>query len=310
MRNFKNIIFVLIVIVFLLQMFVMKQDAKKQEISQKPLVAVSTFALYDISKHIAQDNVNVFMILPFGVSPHSFEPTPKLMIKINKSDLVIYSGAGLEPWIKGFDFKNKVINMSEHVDLKESNLKKHYHHHEGDLQKNINPHYWLDMQNMIKATNVITDELIKISPINKDLYNKNRNSYVKMLNKLDADYKSKLSMCKLDTIIVNHNAYSYLAQRYDFHTIALTELSPEAEPSATKMIELIKQVKKHNVSTVFFESFASDKAIKNIASEAKVSVEVFQPLGNITADETKQNLSFEDIMRINLEKLSKAMKCK
>jgi zinc transport system substrate-binding protein len=90
---------------------------------------------------------------------------------------------------------------------------------------------------------------------------------------------------------------------------ALSGLSPEAEPSAKNMVKLIEHVKEHNISTIFFESFVSDRAIKSIAKEANTKVDVLQPLGNITADEAKQNLSFEDIMRQNLTKISKALHC-
>ena len=86
--------------------------------------------------------------------------------------------------------------------------------------------------------------------------------------------------------------------------------APEAEPSAKTMIELIKHIKEHKVGTVFFESFASDRAIKSIAKEAKVKVDMLQPLGNITADEAKANLSYEDIMRQNLQKIAQALECK
>ena len=50
--------------------------------------------------------------------------------------------------------------------------------------------------------------------------------------------------------------------------------------------------------------------MKSIALEAKVSADVLQPLGNITAEEANKNLSYEDIMLINLDKLSKALECK
>ena len=328
-KNFKNIIFLAIVVLFVLQMIVMKKEGsinQEKESAKKPLIGLSTFSLYSITKSIAKDTMDIYMILPFGVDAHSFEPTPKLMAKISKSDLVIYSGAGLEPWTHGFDFKNRVINMSKYVYLRELKAGEHHHHHHDDANKkhnehyeihsdakkshtNIDPHYWLDISNMIKATNVITAQLIKIAPQNTKIYNKNRDALKASLNKLDADFRDRLSECKIDTIVVNHNAYSYLADKYGFKVEALGGLSPEAEPSAKKMIELIEHVKEHNVSTIFFESFVSDKAIKSIAKEAKVGVEVFQPLGNITADEAKQNLSFEDIMRQNLEKLAKAMKC-
>lgn len=283
-----------------------------KELSKKATVAVSTFSLYDISKNIAADTAEIFMILPFGVDAHSYEPTPKEVIKISKSDLVVYNGASLEPWIDGFEFKNKTINMSLHVKLRElgedENHHNHHHHH-GHNDSSADPHYWLNPENMIIATQIIAKELINLLPQNKDIYVKNRDNYIDMLKSLDEKYKKSLSTCKLDTIIVNHNAFSYLAERYGFHVEALSGVSPEAEPSAKNMMRLIQHVKEHKVSTLFFESFVSDKAIKSIASEAKVACDVLQPLGNITADEAKQKLSYEDIMKINLEKISKALEC-
>lgn len=314
MRDFKKIIFVLVVIVIALQLFVMQKDEKKDSSTQLPLIALSTFSLYDIAKNISQDTLNVFMILPVGVDAHSFEPTPKLMADISKSDLVVYSGVGLEPWIEGFDFKSKVIDMSKHVNLRALGAEHHYEEDSGHEEHShhnsaFDPHYWLDIDNMIKATNIITAEFIKISPENKELYIKNSEKYISMLQALDSDYKKTLSTCQKETIIVNHNAFSYISQRYGFSVEALSGFSPEAEPSAKNMARLIEHVREHNLSVVFFESFVSDRAIKSIAVEAKVIADVLQPLGNITADEQKQNLGFEDIMRTNLVKLSKALEC-
>jgi zinc transport system substrate-binding protein len=76
------------------------------------------------------------------------------------------------------------------------------------------------------------------------------------------------------------------------------------------MIKLINFIKGHKVKVVFFEKFANEKTIKAIAKEANVTADVLQPLGNITADEAKQNLTYEDIMRINLQKISTALECK
>ncbi len=281
------------------------------ESNQKPTIAASTFSLYDIAKNIAANSAEVFMIMPFGVDAHSYEPSPKQMAKISKSSLVLYSGAGLEPWIEGFEFKNRALDISTFVKLRELSHDGHDHdhgHHHGD--HGVDPHYWQDPQNMILAAEQITKELITLFPQNRDIYTKNRDAYVAMLQNLDASYKSKLKECKLDTIIVNHDAFSYLAQRYGFHAEALSGLSPEAEPSAKDMIKLIKFIKEHRVKVVFFEKFANEKAIKAIAKEANVTSDVLQPLGNITADEAKQNLTYEDIMRINLQKISTALECK
>ena len=311
MRDFRKIIFLLIVALFLFQMYVSKQDEKAK--IEKPMVAVSTFSLYDITKHISADTLEIVNIIPFGVDPHSYEPTPKSMADISKSKLVLYSGAGLEPWTEGFEFKNRVIDISKYVRLRELNADEHEQHDFHDEQcahNKIDPHYWLDFSNMITATNLVTKELIRVSPEDELLYLTNRDKYLEMLHKLDADYQKALTGCSLDTIIVNHNAVGYLSHRYGFHVESLSGFSPEAEPSAKNMARLISHVKEHSINTVFFETFVSDRAIKNIANEAKVSVDVLQPLGNITADEAEAKLTYESMMYINLDKISKALMCR
>ena len=315
MKDFRNIIFVLIVIMFSLQMFLMESDKKSEESKEasKPIVAVSTFSIYDITKHIAGESVEIVNILPFGVDAHSFEPTPKLMVALAKSKLVIYSGAGLEPWTQGFEFVSRVVDMSTRVKLRElqsDEFDRHDHHDHQCAHSKIDPHYWLDINNMILATNVITLELIKILPQNRELYAKNAQKYMNMLETLDAEYKKNLSSCRIDTIITNHNAFSYLSKRYGFHVEALSGFSPDTQPSAKDITRLMKHIEKEGVSTIFFESFVSDRVMKSIANDVSVKVDVLQPLGNITADEANANKTYEDIMRVNLNKLSKALECR
>ena len=286
---------------------------KKQVKQIKPIVGATTFALYDITKHIAGDTVNLVNILPFGVDPHSFEPTPKLMVKIAKSRLVFYSGAGLEPWIANFQFKGKAVNISKYVDLRE--LKSNGDGEQAVTKQNmhtssLDPHYWLDFSNMQKATAVITKELISLMPKNKKLYLQNEQKYIKMLQGLNALYKKTLTSCKNDTVVISHNALGYLANKYNFKVQSLTGLSPEAEPSAQDVNRIFKDIKSEGLDTIFFENFVNDKLIKSIAHDAKIKFELFEPLGTITADEAKAGLTYEDIMKRNLKKLAKALQCR
>lgn len=273
--------------------------------SQKPIVSVSTFAIYDITKHIADSTVELVNILPPGVSAHSFEPTPKLMAKLEKSALVIYSGGGLEPWTDGFHFTHTALKISDYVALREIHHKKGSHHHKG----RFDPHYWLDLENMKKATQVITKNLIKILPKNEKLYRKNEKNYLTMIESLQNDFNASLKECKYDTLVTNHNAFSYLAHNYNFKTAALSGLSPQSMPSAKKITELMHRIQKDKIQTIFFESFANEKVIRSIAHDTKIAVDVLHPLGNITATQLKNNETYEEIMRENLSKISKALQC-
>jgi zinc transport system substrate-binding protein len=312
MKNLK--IIALILVLLLAVLFVVIQNEKKVVRNDKPIVGVTTFALYDIAKHIAGDTVTVVNILPFGVDPHSFEPTPRLMTSIEKSSLVFYSGAGLEPWIHGFKFKHKAVDISKYVKLRkltDSEIEEdHEHEHEAHHHNGIDPHYWLDFDNMKKVAEVITKELIALQPQNKKLYIKNKEKYINMLHQLDAEYKKTLSNCKKDTVLVSHNALGYVANKYGFHVESLTGLSPEAEPSAKAMRRIFQDIHAKGIQTIFYENFVNVKVTKTIAKDANVTVDVFQPLGNITADEAKAKMTYEDIMRQNLKKLSKALVCK
>lgn len=312
MNNIGKILFVLIIVLFIGLFFTM--DKKNRDSKQKQSVTVSTFALYDIVKHIAGDSVELFKILPVGVDAHDFELTPQLMVKISHSDLVIYSGAGLEPWTHGFDFKNSVIDMSAHVDLEktehedddeEDEHHEHEHHHGA-----YDPHYWLSPSNMIRATKVITEALIKLNPTLQKTYIANGNAYISMLKNLDKSFKKKLSTCRQKTVVVNHNAFGYIAQRYGFSVEALTGFSPEAEPSAKDMTRLTQLIEQEQISTIFFESFVSDRVIQSIARDTHLHVDSLQPLANITAAEATAKLNYKDIMSQNIDKIAKALECR
>ncbi|WP_457746772.1 metal ABC transporter solute-binding protein, Zn/Mn family [Sulfurimonas sp.] len=310
MKNLKIILPILWALLVVLYLLI--SNEKSVPHNNKPIIGVTTFALYDIVKHIANNSVEVVNIIPFGVDPHSFEPTPKIMAKIEKSNVVFYSGAGLEPWVNGFNFKNKAIDISKYVVLRKLDADEFEHHQHHDAQcahNTIDPHYWLDFANMQRAANVITKELIKINPKYSKEYTAAKENYIVMLKKLDALYRRKLSSCKTNTIVVSHNAAGYLAHKYNFKVESLTGLSPEAEPSAKNIERIFREIKKDGVTTIFFENFSNEKVIQSIAKDAAIELDVFQPLGNITKDEAIAGLTYEDIMLRNLEKISKALMC-
>ncbi|QSZ42992.1 zinc ABC transporter substrate-binding protein [Sulfurimonas aquatica] len=310
MKNLKIVALILIALLAILQFFIFNSQ-KETKPSQKS-IAVSTFALYDIAKHIAGESIKIVNIIPFGSNPHSFEPSPKLMGEIEDSSLLFYSGVGLEHWIENMEFKNRALDVSKHVKLRElesDEFEFHEHHDEQCAHGTLDPHYWLDFENMQKATKLITDELINLQPEHKEKYEKNRDKYLNGLKKLDNAFKKDLSLCRLNTIIINHNSISYLAHKYNFETKSLSGLTPEAEPTASDIKRIIKEIDKDGVKTIFFENFVNNSVIKSIAKDENIKIDSLHSLGNITPDEADQNLSYEDIMYTNLEKLSKVLEC-
>ena len=314
MKNIKIIASILVLLFVTLILFVFTNEIDTK--TKKTSIAVSTYSLYDITKFIGGDSLEITSIIPFGVDPHSFELTPRLMAKIEDSNLVLYSGAGLEPWIEGFDFQNRAIDMSKYVNLR--NVSKEEHHHEEHdheehghecFQTGMDPHYWLDFENMKMATKKITEELIVLLPENTTLYENRKDKYIKMLDDLDSSYKKALQGCKRDTIVLSHNSIGYLAQKYNFHTESLSGLSPEDQPTADDVKRVFQEILNDKQESIFFEHFVSNKLILSMAKDTNVSVDILHSLGNITKDEHLAGASYESVMQENLQKISKALSC-
>ncbi|RLA73368.1 MAG: zinc ABC transporter substrate-binding protein [Epsilonproteobacteria bacterium] len=303
----------LLLVLFLLGLvafIAIQTPSKSSSESNKPLIVVSTFALYDVLIHLAREHADVVMLVPFGVDVHTYEPTPQDMARLENSDLFVYSGAGLEPWTATFAHIPNKVDMSHYVDLlifnENDDHEEHAHHHKG-----ADPHYWLDIQNMIKVTDKLEVLLSDIlDPQLSDTIHLNAESYRKGLSVLDQLFQKRLANCARDTIVVSHNAFGYLGKRYGFHIEALTGLSPDAIPSAKAMAQISDLVQARNLNTVFYESFVSDRLIRSIAKETGASVDVLQPLANITAEEAREFQDYKLLMNINLQKLRYALACK
>lgn len=307
MKSVKTIS-ILLVVLFGTFVFIALQS-KPQAVQQngaRPTIALSTFALFDVAKNIAGDSMDCFCILPNGVDVHSFEPTPKIMARVHDAQLIVFNGAGLQPWTHVFEDQRNGLDMSRFIQLKEAVEDDDHHGDEG----NNDPHYWLDTENMIIAANVLKDQFTKILPQNRDLYEQNAEEYIAKLKEIDRIYKAKLSTCKVDTIIVEHNAFSYLADKYGFNVESISGLSPDAQPSAQIMADIINVVKEEKIGTIFFESFASDKVAKAIATDAHVKTDTLQPIENITVDEAKKGVSYNSLMMDNLVKIAQARECR
>lgn len=304
--KFSKLFLGLIVIVGVAFLLSNKEDKE----SQKPYISVSSFALYDVAVNIAGDEIEVFKIISDGSDAHMFEPTPKDLATIELSKLFIYNGAGFEAWADKLssNISSKIIDMSVNVELLES----HHHcdHDEDDDEHhhgNYDPHYWQSIENMITIAGVIERELSQILPEKSEQFRANRDSYIDELRKLENEYKTALSDCKIPYLVTSHNAFGYLGDDYGFSNISVVGLSSDEQPSAKNIADIVELVRDKGIKAIYFEEFIDDGVAATIAKETGAEVDTIHPLGNITKEQS--GMSYIEIMRENLSKLRYAMEC-
>jgi zinc transport system substrate-binding protein len=275
----------------------------------KPIVSVSTFALYEIAHAVAGETFTIRSIVPLGSDAHAFTPNPMEVASMSNSVLFVYNGAGFETWAENLKTAlpktTHVIDMSQHVALIEGKEKDHDHHH-----GTYDPHYWLDIDNMIRMTQTLEAEFSKLSPQSAAVFHKNGSEYIIQLQQLKTDYANGLKECRSRTLISNHDAFGYIAHANNLENISVIGLSSDEQPSAQTIARVIKLVKEHGIKTIFFEELIDDNVAQTIARESGAKAQSLQPLENISEDELKSHKTYLSIMRDNLKKLTEAMECR
>ncbi len=299
---------ILISLFFAASLVVIVISQPSDKVSEKPnYVAVSSFPLYDITRHIVGDKIEIRLLMPFGVDAHSYMPSVKAVQDQLNADLFFYNGLGLEPWIRK-ELKQG-IDMSRVVSLLQVDEEGEKHDEEGHQHETgeMDPHYWLNIGNMILMTRTISEKLVVQYPKYGENFKQNSKAYIDELNALDKEFQMGLKHCSRREIVVNHNAFGYLANAYHFHTHTLRGLSSDEQVSAKKMREITDLIQEEGITTIFFEHFASPKVAEAIATQTGIRTESLQPLANVTEEEADRGYIL--LMGQNLEKLQKAMEC-
>ncbi|HUS26675.1 MAG TPA: zinc ABC transporter substrate-binding protein [Nevskiaceae bacterium] len=285
--------------------FAINRSTTSSTSNDKVSVAASFYPLYDFAKNVGRGQVSAVNITPAGAEPHDYEPSPKTLANAQKSDVFIYNGAHMEPWVDGFlqDYKHTSVKASRGVDLRKAT-------DEEDPNKQVqDPHFWLDPVLAQHIVAIIRDGLIKADPTHKAEYTKNAAVYTAKLAQLDKDFQAGLASCQTRTIITSHDAFSYLAQRYNLQVVSIAGISPDEEPSAQKLAELSKLVEDKHIKYVFFESLVSPRLADTIAAEAGANTLVFDPIEGLSNDNQKQGKNYLSVQRQNLANLRTALAC-
>ena len=267
---------------------------------RKIIVIASFYPLYEFTKNVGGDKVEVSQLIPFGIEPHDWEPTVKDLQKLQQADLVVINGVGFENWIHDFESIESnaiIVDTSNGISIIEEFDEHDDHGSFGD------PHIWLNPVMAQKQVENIAHALIAIDPTNKDYYNNNANSYIEKLNVLDKKITKELSMCEKKDFIAFHEAFTYFADQYGLnqHTI-LESIDPHTEPTSKTLENVIKLAKNLDLDVVFTEEAVDVRTSEVIAKEIGGRVLVLSPIeiGN-------ENTDYIEKMEQNLLHLKEAL---
>ncbi|MBW4600183.1 MAG: metal ABC transporter substrate-binding protein [Calothrix sp. FI2-JRJ7] len=279
----------------------------------KPKIkAVATFLpMYWFTKAVARDVAEVEILIPPGTEVHDYQATPENVKAIATANVLIKNGLGLE------EFLEDTVKNAQNANLKQVDASKgikvlneispvvepvkgkaHDHDHSAE-----NPHVWLDPVLAKQLLTNIRNALIVADPDNKATYEANAAAYIKQLDDLHNQFQQGLQKTPNCTFITFHDAYPYLAQRYNLKQVAVVEV-PEDQLAPSDVQKVVNTVKKYNVKALFNEAGTDNKLLASLSKDLNLTL---REISSLEAGD-KDPQSYFTSMKSNLQNLQSACK--
>lgn len=298
-----------------------------KEAPGEPRVLASFPPIYCFAKNVAGEGPGVLCLIT-STDPHEYQdPTTADILTVRKANVFFVNGLGLDDVVadklrnNAGNARLQVVRLADALPEKlRRKLGEHEghghahgnqaHHHEG----NLDPHAWLGIPQAKIMVEKVRDELKTLDPSRAKQYDDQAANYLARLDKLLADGKAQLAGKHLH-VIAMHDSMGYFADAFGFEVVDTLQPSPNVEPDAKRMQELVKKATEEKVRAVCYEpskSGVSKKAAESLRDTLKgrgltVTLVEFDPLE--TAEPGALNAGwYEERMRSNIANLTGAAK--
>lgn len=271
-------------------------------------IVCTSFPAYDFAREIAGDRAELTLLIKPGSEVHSYEPTPKDMIRIQESDLFICNGGESEQWAKTLITPElNTIHMMDCVDTVEESADGIYNAEDGEPE--LDEHVWTSPLNAIKISEEICNALCKLDTDNAEAYKTNFAAYKAQLMALDREFRQVIKNSGKHTLVfADRFPMRYFALEYGLDCYAaFPGCSSETEPSAKTVAYLIDRVREDKIPAVLYMEFSNQKMADVICEDTGCKKLPFYSAHSVSAEQFEQGVSYLDLMRINLNSLKEAL---
>jgi zinc transport system substrate-binding protein len=272
-------------------------------------VVTTTYPLTFIAERIGGERISVVQMVKPGVEAHDFEPAPSDIVQIKESDVFVYNHPSFEGWSAGLIDRSNISANANTIWLQTVQLGESDKEHRYGDQTVTDPHVWLNPLETIKQSERILSGLVEADPQGSHNYTRNADALKVELLALDKNLAEQLSNCDIASVIVSHEAFGHMAERYGFSQIGLAGLAPDFESSPSRLTHAIKTMSDLGIRHILQEPIATDELSKTLAEETGAEVEMLHPLESLSFKDIKSGETYLSVMKSNGNALSKAMGC-
>jgi zinc transport system substrate-binding protein len=264
-------------------------------------VVASFFPLKEFVVPLVGPDVRVRTLVPLGIEPHDWEPSPGDVRLISEADLVVYVHPDFETYVSSLlasvPEPPPAVVTSNGLDLLTVRR--------GDKEE-VDPHIWLDPVLVQHQVRLIRDALIGVDPAFAEDYRARADAFIAELQALHLEIDAGLKQCEVRTFIASHAAFTYFSQRYNL-TLKAISVDPELAPSPARLEELIDFALANNISVIYTEPLVGGGAAEAIAEAIGGITLPLDPVEGLSAE--GEDPTYLSLMRDNLANLRAGLRC-
>jgi manganese/iron transport system substrate-binding protein len=274
-------------------------------------VLATTSIVADVVAAVGGTRVEVSALVPPGVDPHAFEPTPQDVRSVADAQVVFENGLGLEAFlgdlVQSAGAGAPVVSVSADIEPLPAGL--HAGEDAGTTHAEWDPHVWLDPQNVILWTSVIEASLTALDPPGAADYARAAEDYRLKLQALDAEVEAQLAAIPQGQrkLVTDHEEFAYFARRYGFEIVGAVIPAPSsaAEPSARELAALEDAIRTTGVRAVFMSSVVSPALARQVAEDTGIRLVTLYT--HSLSDSSGPAPSYLALMRLNARLIAEAL---
>ena len=262
-------------------LFLIVSGASSVHAGNKLRVFVSILPQQTFVKKIGKELVDVQVMVQPGASPTTYEPKPRQMVSLAKTQLYFAMGVPFEKvWLNKISASNLKIKLV-HTDHGIKKMAMTKHHHRGEepdqqTRKILDPHIWLSPKRVKQQAKNILEALSEEDPIHKTDYTTHYFEFIAEIEKLDRELRSVFLNQQGRRFLVFHPSWGYFAQDYGLQQIAIEVEGKSPKPAVLK--EIIEEAKEEKISVIFVQPQFSTKSARLIAREIRGRIAFADPL--------------------------------
>lgn len=294
-----------LLILVLLLAFVFSGCSSDRQESGEPFVLATTSIVGDVAAQVAGELIEVRVLLPPNVDPHSFQPTPQDLVAIEQADLVLINGFDLEEFlgemIEDAVSAEKIVEVSKGVQP--------IFFEEADEEHGVDPHVWMSPLNVAIWVENISAAFSELDSAHEADYHLNAQAYQEELQELHDWALDQFELVPEEQrlLVADHETFNYLARTYGLEIVGtLTGFSSLAESSAQEMAAIEDVITSLDVPAIFVSITVPTRLAEQVAEDT--GVQIIRVYTGALSVEDGQAATYLEMMRYTISQIVEALK--